>query len=364
MLSVNVTKNFVGGFRIEASFDAPPGVTILFGASGSGKTTTLRMIAGLTRPDAGRISIDGRALFDSDGRIDVPIRERRAGYVFQNAALLPHLTARANVEFALRRASRATKRERALALLEKFGVAHAAERRPRAISGGEAQRVALARALASGPQLLLLDEPLSALDEATKLGIIEDLRRANRELQLPVLYVTHSQEEAYALGERAVVYERGRVVATGTPEEVFRSPVRAGVARLAGVENIFDATVEERRAETGTSVVVMKDALTGATCRVEVPLSRHGAGASVRVAVRSGDILLATERPRGISARNVLEAKIVSVEDRGGRVLVRARGGVEWVASLTRQSVAELGLESGRAVWLAFKTHSCSVLED
>lgn len=364
MLAVDVRKDFGGGFLLDAAFEAPPGVTILFGASGSGKTTTLRMIAGLVRPDAGRISVNGRALFDSERAVDVPIRERRAGYVFQNAALLPHLTARANVEFALPRLSRSERRARATALLEKFGVAHTAERLPRAVSGGEAQRVALARALASDPQMLLLDEPLSALDEATKLGIIEDLRRVNRELRLPVLYVTHSQEEAYAMGERAVVYERGRVVAAGTPAEVFRSPVSAGVARLAGVENVFEATVEERSAETGTTVVKITDSLTGASCRVEVPLSRHAEGERLRVAVPSGDILLATERPRGISARNVMEAVVVSAEDRGGRVLVRARAGVEWVASLTRQSVAELRVERGRTVWLAFKTHSCRVLED
>ena len=191
-------------FILDVEFDALPGVTILFGASGAGKSVTLRSIAGLVRPEAGRIAINDQVLFDSARSINLPIRERGAGYVFQNLALFPHLTARENVEFALSESSKGERHERATELLRAFAIEHVAARRPRDISGGEAQRVALARALAPRPRFLLLDEPLSALDEAIKRSIIADLKKLNRELRLPILYVTHSREEALTLGERAI----------------------------------------------------------------------------------------------------------------------------------------------------------------
>lgn len=352
------------GFLLDVDFVAPPGVTILFGASGSGKTTTLKSIAGLLRPDSGHVSVGDRVLFDSGRGVNLPARERGAGYVFQSLALFPHLTALGNVEFALTGGSAAVRRSRARSLLEQFGVGHAADRRPRDISGGEAQRVALARALASGPRLLLLDEPLSALDEATKLDIIADLKGLNRELRLPVLYVTHSREEAVQMGARALVYERGRVVAEGEPLEVFGAPVKASVARLTGVENVFEARVVGRDEAAGTMGVEVAGRGGGA-CPVEVPLGRRAVGEAVTLAVRSNDIMLATAEPRGLSARNVLAGRVEAVEERSEHTLVRvACGGVVWAASVTRQSVGELDLRAGREVWLAFKTYSCRAFDE
>ncbi|HZI17122.1 MAG TPA: ATP-binding cassette domain-containing protein [Pyrinomonadaceae bacterium] len=383
MLAVRVRKEMPGGFTLDVEFKAPAGVTIIFGASGSGKSLTLRAVAGLLRPDAGSIAAGDLTLFDSEAGVDLPPRRRRAGYVFQNLALFPHLTARQNVEFALPRLPRAEREARALGLLERFHVGHVAPRRPRDISGGEAQRVALARALATGPRVLLLDEPLSALDEATKLGIISDLKSFNRELRLPVLYVTHSRDEALALGERAVVYERGRVTAAGPPSEVFDAPVTSSVARLAGVENVFEGTVRRRDEAAGTMLVALGGARGDGRsrggeqgerveqggagdegeCLIEAPLGESRAGEPVCLAVRSGDILLAASEPAGLSARNVLRGRVRSVEQRGGQLLVRVRAGVEWAASVTRQSAEELGIEAGREVWLVFKTHSCRLFD-
>jgi molybdate transport system ATP-binding protein len=352
------------GFVLDVDLSVPPGVMILFGASGSGKTQTLLSVAGLTRPDDGLITIGGETLFDSSRDFSLPVSRRRVGYVFQSLALFPHMTAQANVEFAAQDLPRRERRERARALLERFGVEHAAARRPREISGGEAQRVALARALASEPRMLLLDEPLSALDEPVKLSIMSDLREMNRRLRLPILYVTHSRDEALALGERALVFERGRVVAEGEPHEVFGSPASLGVARLAGVENIFEGVVLSRSESAGTMLVELaSDDEGGAPCRVEVPLGRARAGGRVTIAVRSGDVLLATEEPRGISARNVLRGRVSAVERRSGETLVRVESGVSWAASVTRQSVEELGVEIGRPVWLAFKTYSCRLFD-
>ncbi|HVF50104.1 MAG TPA: molybdenum ABC transporter ATP-binding protein [Pyrinomonadaceae bacterium] len=352
-------------FTLDATFDAAAGVTILFGASGAGKSMTLRAIAGIVRPDAGHIRIGERTLFDSARAIDLPVRARRVGYVFQNLALFPHLSALGNVEFALDRLPRRERRERAFEMLEGFKIAHTAARRPRDISGGEAQRVALARALASEPQILLLDEPLSALDEATKREIISDLKTLNRRLQLPVLYVTHSREEAVALGERVVVYERGRVVAGGEPLQVFAaaSPLSANVARLTGVENVFAGKVVNRHEEARTMTVeIAGDA--GGACRLEVPVGGESVGAGVRVAVRSGDILLATSEPRDTSARNILRGRIKSIEETGAHVRVHvSTGGVGWIVSVTRQSVRELRLAREMEVWMAFKTYSCHLLD-
>lgn len=362
MLRVRVRKRLGPAFTLDVDFEAPPGVTVLFGASGSGKTLTLRAVAGLLRPDAGHLSVGGRVLFDSDARIDLPVARRQVGYLFQHLALFPHMTALENVEFAAGGLPRGERRARALALLERLGVAHAAGRRPRAVSGGEAQRVALARALAASPRVLLLDEPLSALDEPVRLRIISDLKELNEELRLPVLYVTHSRDEALLLGGRAVIYERGRVAAQGPPEELFAAPASEAVARLTGVENIFEGAVVGRDEGAGTMRVELVGPA-GATCRVEVPLGRAREGGRVRVAVRSGDILLAAVEPRGLSARNVLRGRVTAVEERSAHTLVRVESGVTWAASVTRHALEELGLAPGREVWLAFKSYSCRVYE-
>jgi len=353
-----------GRFVLDVDFNAPPGVTILFGASGAGKTQTLKAIAGLVRPDEGFIAVDGQALFDSSRGVNTPVNRRRVGYVFQNLALFPHMTALENVEFAVGNLPRRERRARARALLERFKVGHTARRRPRAVSGGEAQRVALARALAGEPRLLLLDEPLSALDEAIKLDIIADLKELNRRLRLPILYVTHSRDEALTLGERALVLERGRVVAEGEPHEVFGAPVKASVARLTGVENIFEGEVLSRSEDAGTMLVELHGgAEARGACRVEVPLGRAREGERVCVAVSSGDILLATEEPRGLSARNILAGRVARVEQRAEQTLIHVESGVTWGASVTRQSLREMKIETGKAVWLAFKTYSCRILD-
>jgi molybdate transport system ATP-binding protein len=375
MLSVKIKKRLAGlagnspaqgaidhEFTLDVEFNVPVGITILFGASGSGKSMTLKSIAGIVRPDSGRISVGGRVLFDSERGINLPIRERCAGYVFQSLALLPHLSALGNVEFAIKTLPRRERRERALALMQSFGIEHTASRRPSEISGGEAQRVALARALAGRPQLLLLDEPLSALDDAIKLEIIADLKKINRDLRLPVVYVTHSREEAVTLGEHAIIYEHGRVIAAGEPLEVFGAPVKASVARLTGVENVFEGRVVSKSEAAGTMSVSIGEET--APCHVDVPLGGQIVGEIVTVAVRSGDILLATEEPRSTSARNILRGRITKIEERNDQILVDVScSGIRWVVSVTRQAARELILSTEREVWLAIKTYSCHLLD-
>lgn len=375
MISVHIRKDFneraaryTGAnieerapFSLDVEFSAPGGVTILFGPSGSGKTSTINCIAGVLRPDAGFISLDGITLFDSERSINIPIRERGVGLVFQNLALFPHMTALGNVEFAARDSSRQARRRQSLEFMERLRIAHTAQRHPRDISGGEAQRVALARALASRPRLLLLDEPLSAIDEQTKQGIISDLKMINKDLKLPIIYVTHNRDEAISLGDHLVVYDSGRVAATGEPLEILGRPVSLKVARLTGVENLFEGVVIKKEIDAGTMTVELKDK--EGTALLEVPAGREAAGERVTVAVRSGDILIATEEPRSTSARNIHRGRLLSIEERDASASLRVRSGVIWTVSVTRQAVGELGLQPGQDLFLAIKTHSCYLLE-
>ena len=213
-LEVKLSKAFAAGklhrFAIEIEFAAPPGVTVIFGPSGSGKTTILQCVAGLTRPDEGLISIAGENIFDSRSRLDLPPQQRRIGYVFQDLALFPHMTAAENVGFGIR-VNGSRREEMVRDVLERFSIVHVAAHRPGEISGGERQRVALARALVTQPRLLLLDEPFSALDDALKLEIIADLKQWLEQHRIPVLFVTHDRSEAGALGERMLVLQEGRM---------------------------------------------------------------------------------------------------------------------------------------------------------
>jgi molybdate transport system ATP-binding protein len=214
-----------GEFALAVELCCPPGVTCIMGPSGSGKSTVLAALAGLALPDRGKIALGDTVWFDrSSGRanaIDVPVHHRRLAYVFQGLALFPHMTALGNVMYAMGDHPRAERPAKARALLERLGVGHLALRRPRTFSGGEAQRVALARSIARAPQLVLLDEPFSALDRALRTQLITVVRELVAELGVPVVHVTHSVVEARQLGDRVIRIEHGHVVASGTPAEVL-----------------------------------------------------------------------------------------------------------------------------------------------
>jgi molybdate transport system ATP-binding protein len=348
-------------FALEVSFEASPGFTILFGASGSGKTTLLDCVAGLTQPDSGRISAGERVLFDSSPRINIPVAQRRVGYVFQNLALFPHMTVEQNVAYGLAHLPHAERDQRTVAILQAFRIAGLGGRNAREISGGESQRTALARTLITDPEVLLLDEPLAALDAPTKSRIIDDLREWNRSHRIPVLYVTHSREEVFALGENVIVLHAGRIVSQGTPHEVISAPLQETVAQLAGFENIFDATVEAVRPERGT--MNCRVAGDGGPLLLETPLVRGGVGTTLRVGIRAGDILLATSAPVGLSARNVIPGRILSLVQRDVIISARVKCRIEMEVHLTLAARDSLQLETGREVWLVIKTHSCHLMQ-
>ena len=203
------------------SFIADAGITILFGPSGSGKTTTLRTIAGIIQPDEGRIAVGARTFFDSQAGLNMSIQDRRVGYVFQDYALFPHLTAEQNVSYGIKEQTGAARRERVLEMLALFKVEHVRHRHPQNMSGGEQQRIALARALASDPSVVLLDEPLSAVDFETRAGLLDEIAAAQSRVDIPFVYVTHNTAEAARLGSFVVMLDAGRVKATGRPAEIF-----------------------------------------------------------------------------------------------------------------------------------------------
>ena len=349
-------------FVLETEFRAAPGFTILFGPSGAGKTTVLDCIAGLTKPDSGRITMGDRILFDAAQPFNLPVAKRRVGYVFQSLALFPHLTVERNLQFGLVHLPQAKQRERASAILHAFRIADLARRYPREISGGESQRVALARSLVIDPDVLLLDEPLAALDAATKSKIINDLRQWNQAHGIPILYATHSREEVFALGERVIVLTAGRIAAQGTPHEVMEAPQQETVAQLVGFENIFHTVVESVSPQRGTMTCrILGD---GGSVLLETPLVRGGVGSALRIGVRAGDILLATAPPVGLSARNVIPGRISSLEQRDVIVAARVRCRVEMEVHLTLAARDSLELVPGREVWLVIKTHSCHLMQE
>jgi molybdate transport system ATP-binding protein len=354
-LSVAIRARLSDQFSLDVAFSAPPGVTILFGASGSGKTTVLRAVAGLLRPDGGSISIGPRVLFDHTSHNDVATAARRVGYVFQHLALFPHLSVEDNLAFGLHEEPADQRRQRVHDIAASFKIDHLLDRRPTALSGGERQRTALARSLVTDPAVLLLDEPLSALDLPAQSRIIDDLREWNASHRIPILYVTHSHREVFALGDRVVVLDRGRVMSTGTPYEVLEMPEQPSLATLAGFENVLPATVTSRRLEAGT----MHCRLNGTDVEFEVPLARGDVGTELRIAVRAGDILLATEPPRGLSARNVLHGQLTALTRDGASIVACVDVGIRFVAHLTPTSADALGLVVGQKVWLIIKTYSC-----
>jgi molybdate transport system ATP-binding protein len=361
-LEVRIRKRFpnpAGSFNLNVHFRALAGFTILFGASGAGKTTMLDCIAGLTDPDEGRITIGGEVLYDSDKSRDVPAWKRRIGYVHQDLALFPHLTAEQNVAYGLRALSRSERGKRSTEILADFRIDHLRDRRPAQISGGERQRVALARALVTEPRALLLDEPLAALDRPTKLSLVDDLRKWNQDHRVPILFVTHSGEEVYALGDEVIMLVGGRIVAQGRPHEVMHAPRVETVAHLSGFENIFDVTVVALNEGRGT----MTCRLANTEVELETPLVRAEIGSRLRVGIRAGDLLLATEHPRGLSARNILPGTIRRLAQRD--VIVAALvncNGAELEVHLTLAARDDLRLNSGQNVWVVVKTHSCHLL--
>ena len=357
-LSVKIVKR-LNTFTLRAQFKAPAGFTMLLGPSGGGKTSLLNCIAGLLRPDAGRVTVRSKILFDHELAIDLAPAARQLGYLFQAPALFPHMTVAQNVRYGIAKLPAAGRESKIMAMLQSFRIEHLAARKPAEISGGERQRAALARSLVTDPEALLLDEPLAALDLDTKAKILDDLRLWNAARSIPILFVTHSPQEAFALGERVVVIEAGQVVAQGMPQDVLTQPRHETVAQVVGFENVFDATVTALNEAQGTMLCRLGN------CQgiLEVPLVRTSVGDQVRIAIRAGDIMIAAQRPQGLSARNALPGRIKSIAREGVTIIVGVDAGVTFEVRITPAALDELRLSPQKDVWLVIKTYSCNLVE-
>ena len=347
-------------FELSVEFSIGPGITILFGPSGSGKSTLLDCIAGLLKPRDARIALGGKILQDSEAGASLPTQERHIAYLFQEPALFPHMTVEENAGFGLFGTTDQERKATVQFLLQTFRVEHLANRKAGEISGGEAQRAALARSLAPSPQAVLLDEPLQGLDAELKSSIVDDLRAWNRANQMPILYVTHHRDEVDALGERVIALDRGRVVAEGFPHTVLAAPRTKRLASAAGFENYLTAEVLELREADG----VMRARLERSSTELELPLGYAAVGDRVHAAIRAGDILLATQRPAGLSARNILQGTIDSVELRGATVVCRINAGATFLVHVTPGALRSLEIVVGKLVWLVIKTHSCQLVDE
>lgn len=362
MLSVHIEKEFrtpgAPSFQLQINEDFSQGFTVLFGPSGAGKSTLLDCIAGLVRPQRGRITFGEEVFFDAAQQIFVAPQKRGIGYVFQSLALFPHLSVEENVGYGLSKFHEAERLARVGPVLAAFHIERLRGRKPAELSGGEKQRVALARSVVTEPRILLLDEPLTGLDQGLRQAILDDLRVWNAEQRIPILYVTHNREEVDAIGERVVAIADGHVREKGVPQEVLDAPRTLPLAQAAGFENLLTGRVMEHCLEDG----VMRVATDGAQCELEVPLGAAQVGENVQVAIRAGDILLATQLPYGLSARNVLPGTVESVETRGALVRVVVNAGARFTVHVTPGAMRSLEVAPGSVVWLVLKTHSCHVV--
>jgi len=343
-------KQKLGGFLLDAAFTSERGVTALFGRSGSGKTSMIRIIAGLARPDEGRVVLDGEPLTETATGIFVPKHRRRFGYVFQEARLFPHLSIRANLSYGRWFAARPAHGESFDHIVDLLGIETLLERSPAKLSGGEKQRVAIGRALLSSPRLLLMDEPLAALDDARKAEILPYLQRLRDETDIPIVYVSHSIAEVARLANQVVVMRDGKVEATGPAIDILSRPSAASERREAGA--LLEGTVESFDALHRLSTIALK------SCQLHIPGAALAPGKSVRIRIPSRDVMLATARPEGLSALNILEARIEamsSTED--GTVEIRLDCGGDIILSrITTLSCERLDLRLGRAVFAVIKT--------
>ena len=350
LLIAEIDKKFESGVRVEASLEirTGPSVTILFGPSGSGKTTILRCIAGLDKPTEGRIVFDGVVWTDTRTNVHVPPQKRAIGYLSQEYSLFPHLRVKDNIGYSLKRHS-----DRVRTVAEMLRVADLLDRWPGELSGGQQQRVALARVLVREPRMLLLDEPLSALDPSTRDHVRGELAELLRRLEIPSILVTHDWVDAVMLGDEMVVMSRGKVLQTGAPQDVFTRPKHREVASVVGVETVVAGRVISR--DAGVVTIRVGSAELSAA-------EPDGLADELYVCIRGEDVTIEKGRAEQSSARNHLHGVVRDVVPAGVLTRVTLDVGFELIALVTRQAVEDLALVKGTEVYAVFKASAVHLI--
>ncbi|WP_121061525.1 molybdenum ABC transporter ATP-binding protein [Chachezhania antarctica] len=351
-LSVDIAHR-LGSFDLNVAFEAPAGVTALFGRSGSGKTSVVNAVAGLMRPTSGRIALNGDVLFDAKTGPEQPPHRRHLGYVFQEARLFPHLSVRKNLAYGQRFARPGAERPDLKTIADLLDITPLLDRRPGTLSGGERQRVAIGRALLSAPRMLLMDEPLSALDAARKADILPYLEAVRDSAGIPILYVSHNMTEVARLATTVVIMDAGRVVKAGPAEEVLSDLDLVPMLGVRDAGALLQATVLRDHDDGMTEL-----SIAGGT--LFLPDMGLGPGSRTRVRIMAHDVILADHRPEGLSALNILHGRVIALRDgRGPGVIVRLDcGGDTLLARITRRSAQALDIAPGREVWAVVKSVS------
>ncbi|MFS8122635.1 molybdenum ABC transporter ATP-binding protein [Rhizobium sp. BR 250] len=350
-LSVSA-HHHLGAFELHASFTSDGGVTALFGRSGSGKTSMIRIIAGLLRPDEGQVSLDGEVLADSGKCLFLPAHKRRFGYVFQEARLFPHLSVAQNLRYGRWFAAGKETNANDDHIIDMLGIGHLLQRRPNRLSGGEKQRVAIGRALLSSPRLLLMDEPLASLDEQRKAEIVPYLERLRDETKIPIVYVSHSIQEVARLADRIVVMKDGRVETEGKATEVLARPDFSLHLERREAGSILSGRIESFDERHGLAAVRLSTAL------LQVPAKKAAPGSPARVLIPARDVMLALVKPEGLSALNILEGHVADISmNEDGMVTIQVDCGGDIIQSrITDLSRERLQLEPGKPVHAIIKS--------
>ena len=346
----------IGAFDLSVAFSAQEGVTALFGPSGSGKTTILKAIAGLLRPNSGQIEVAGKPVFNSYKGIDIPVHKRQVGYVFQDGRLFPHFTVKGNLEYASKFAGRGRNLDHQI--VDLLGIGPLLSRRIDGLSGGERQRIAIARALFSDPKILLLDEPMAALDEPRKREIFPYLERLRDEAGLPIIYVSHSLSEVARLASQIATLKDGKMMSYGSTADVMSDPTLVPDLGLRTAGSILKARVDEHFPD-GISK------LKTSAGTIFIPTAKVPVGSELNLRILARDVIISLSEPKDLSALNILPAKVVSIKkgDGPGTIVELSSGEDKILARITSRSAETLGLSLNTPCYAIIKSLSINPIE-